>query len=236
MNNLERRQGFYTENREKALKKALELFALAKIQWEKYRDHPLVRAAVEKVNEKVDAARQHPRVVEAERTWNLLSEDPEVAEGARATRRTVVNSAILVSELVPLVGDFPSWGADFAKFVVRSDRHVRTFEEGRAAAREKRVPEPIPPSALDLTPDVSSWIAVGTETITVLRAMTGFIVPMPTHWIEGGLQLKADLPRLRAGVVKARELLAQDRAKRAQDSDLQDAIGAFSVSSEAVTD
>lgn len=234
--NLERRKGFYTKNREKVSKKAVELFAFAKTQWETYRDHPLVRAAMEKVTEKVNLVRQHPRVVEAEQTWNMLSEDPEVAEGARATRRAVVNSAILVSELVPLVGDFPSWGADLAKFVVRTDRKVRTWEEGRAAARERRAPEPIPPSALDLTPDVSSWIAIGTEVIGVLRAMTGFIVPMPTHWIEGGLQLRADWPRLRAGIAKGRELFAQDRAKRAQDAELQTAISVFSVSPEAVTD
>lgn len=53
----------------------------------------------------------------------------------------------------------------------------------------------------DITPDVSKKWAWGSE---VLEPLFGGV--LPTHAIEGGLQLWKDMPRLKEGMVRAKEI------------------------------
>lgn len=53
----------------------------------------------------------------------------------------------------------------------------------------------------DITPDVSKEIAVGSEALEPF-----FGGALPTHAIEGGLQLWKDVPRLKEGMQRAKEI------------------------------
>ena len=120
-------------------------------------------------------------------TWT--TEPPSASrvalERSVVTARTLVNGAISVLDAVPGLGELPSWAADGLKFA-----HIFSKQIG--------VP-------LDLTPDVSKTVAVGTEVMEFTSA--GF---MPTHLVETSLQLRADRKHLQR-LKKARHSAKQYR-------------------------
>lgn len=124
--------------------------------------------------------------------------DPVVAEGARAVVRTAINAAVAVGDLFPGVGLALSGGADLAKAIARAElwarrAYVKNVEGGD--------PRAVKMSSIDLTPDVSLRLAVGSELFECFSA--GFL---PTHAIEGGIQLWHDLPRMRKAYERLRSL------------------------------
>ena len=89
-----------------------------------------------------------------------IAKNPEAKEGIVAAGRLLVNVGISAVDLVPVVGEVVGWTADALKFV----------------------------KPLDLTPDVSKSVAIGTEALEF--AGMGAV---PTHAIETVLQAHADL-------------------------------------------
>ena len=94
---------------------------------------------------------------------------PQVRAGAMGAARLALNTVITAADTVPGVGDVVSWAADAGKF---TGRH----------------------SPFNLTPDVPHWVAIASEE---LESVTGGLAP--THAIETLLQLRSDIPRMRAG-------------------------------------
>lgn len=92
--------------------------------------------------------------------------------GAAALARSVVNISVGVFDaLGPLdygAGDIASWTLDIMKYLKQA-KGMKLF---------------------DSTPDVDWHIAVKTEWLELLGGV------VPTHLIEGGLQLKYDIPRI----------------------------------------
>jgi len=125
-------------------------------------------------------------------------EDPALKEGGEAAFRTFANTLVSVADLFPGVGDAVSWGADIAKVYAR----IKYKKDRVAAIATGKDPEKVQMSKLDLTPDVSVEVAVLTELLEVFSI--GFL---PTHAIEGGMQLYKDWPKLKAAAQRLREMM-----------------------------
>jgi len=130
-------------------------------------------------------------------------EDPVLKEGSEAAFRTVANTLISIADLFPGIGDAASWGADVAKVYSR----IKYKKEQAEAVVAGKDPKKIRMSKLDLTPDVSVEVAVLTELLEFVSI--GFL---PTHAIEGGIQLYADWPKLKKAALKLREMM-QERSE-----------------------
>ena len=140
----------------------------------------------------------------AERSYRRvrrLYEDPVTRKGGEALLRTAVNAGIVAADFYPGVGEVISWGADAAKVLGRTFNFTK----------------------LDLTPDVSSHVAVWTE---ILEFCTGGLAP--THVIESSIQLKADWPRMREGLLRARQIWVKEAIAAKKDTKLQEAVAVFS--------
>ena len=85
-----------------------------------------------------------------------LCRDSKVHDAAKAIMRTAVNIGVSLADTVPVIGDFISWLADSTKVFKATDV---------------------------LTPDVSRWVAWGSE---ALEPLTGGV--LPSHAIETTLQ------------------------------------------------
>ncbi len=127
--------------------------------------------------------------------------DPEVRTAGKAAFRTLANAGITVGEMIPGIGELGSWAADAGKLAASASKRLR---------------------GLDLTPDVSKTIAIGSE--LVLEPVSGGL--LPTHVIEGSLQLRADWPRLKAGYEKVRNIW-QGRQKELASPEVQEAMSVF---------
>jgi len=80
-------------------------------------------------------------------------------------------------------------------------------------------------SKYDLTPDVSKKIAIGSE---VLEAFSAGMAP--SHAIEGVLQLRKDLPRMREGFAKLKEIWTEEQDDYANNrEDIDAAVTIFDV-------
>jgi hypothetical protein len=112
----------------------------------------------------------------------LAQEDHEVHEAMIALLRTCINFLLSFIDLIPFAGEAISWLADLAKL-------IRFFS--------KRIGWNVP---IDLTPDVSLLVAMGTEIPDVL-----FGTAIPSHLVETVLQLKADWPRIQKGLKKIQQ-------------------------------
>lgn len=106
--------------------------------------------------------------------------DPTCRAGGLAGLRTLANTSIAMVDFIPALGDSFSWGADIFKI-----------------ARHWAMSRGTDPKFLDLTPDVSLGIALKTEGFEVLCGVPA------THFIEGGIQAKHDLPRIKTGLRRA---------------------------------
>lgn len=117
----------------------------------------------------------------AERAKRLerVLRDEECRTGLAALLRTITNASITVADVVPVLGEVASWSADACKFIAR-----------RTGLK-----------ALDLSPDVPEWVAYVSEG---LEPMMGGV--FPSHAIETGMQLKADLPRMRLAAERVQKI------------------------------
>lgn len=88
-----------------------------------------------------------------------IAKDPDAKEGFKATGRLFLNLGISAADLIPVVGEAVGWTADALKFVPK----------------------------LDLTPDVSKTVAIGSEALEFMGAGA-----VPTHAIETVFQAAAD--------------------------------------------
>jgi|GEM_PF-2332958 len=152
----------------------------------------------------------------AKELYDLVSEDPDVRTGAEASLRSVLNAALAVADAIPGAGAVGSWGADTAKVWARMKYHR---ERAEAVARGED-PDKVKLSPIDLTPDVRTEVAVGTEVLELIGADM-----IPTHAIEGGLQLRKDWPRIKKGFERLRELLAAHAKPTAQTVEAAAAFG-----------
>lgn len=109
-----------------------------------------------------------------------VAQDPECRKGLEALLRTITNGSISIADMVPGAGDSASWVADGCKFIAR-----RTGI-----------------TILDLTPDVAEWKAYGSE----LGEFVTFGI-FPSHIVESALQLKADIPRIKAAHARAKKIM-----------------------------
>jgi len=148
----------------------------------------------------------------------ILASDPAVREGGEATLRTAINAAIAIADTFPGAGAVGSWGADAAKVWTRYE-HMKKIAE--AAARGEDTSK-VKKSVLDLTPDVSIKVAVGSEALELISADV-----FPTHAIESTMQLKHDWPRIKKAAERAREIFSGEATVKPDEAA---AAAAFDVS------
>jgi hypothetical protein len=80
-------------------------------------------------------------------------------------------------------------------------------------------------SKYDLTPNVSKTIAIGSEAI---EAMTGGVAP--SHAVEGLLQLRHDVPKMREGFAQLKGLWSSEQEDYAgSQGEIGDAMSTFEV-------
>jgi hypothetical protein len=111
-----------------------------------------------------------------------------VKQGAAATARLLINGVIVVTDIFPPT-EAVSWLADLAKMAQRVP-----FIARRVGIN------------LDLTPDVSATIAVGSEVLEIPSG--GFF---PSHGVETLFQLRHDAPRIARGVISAAQIVSEHR-------------------------
>jgi hypothetical protein len=149
-------------------------------------------------------------------------EDPDIPVGAKAAIRTALNAGIAIGDLFPGYGLVLSGGADAAKAVARAEYHAK-----RVYVRwiEKGNPNDVKMSAFDLTPDVKLGWALGSELLEMCAA--GFL---PTHAVEGTMQLYHDWPRMKKAVRRIREIAA---AQARVSAEQKAAMATFGVDANA---
>ena len=113
-----------------------------------------------------------------------ILKDPICYSGTTAGLRTLINTVITLGDFIPLAGDAVSWSADALKVVRRVGQRFG-----------------IDIKFLDLPPDVGLFPAIGSEAFEVVSF--GFF---PSHIIETTMQLKHDLPKIKRGVTRAKEI------------------------------
>lgn len=138
--------------------------------------------------------------------WRLLLGDKEVHGAAAAGARTLANGGIILTEMVPGIGEVFSWGADAWKFFAR------------ATGLNK----------LDLlTPDVSlKWALISEIPDLAMGTL------LPSHLVEFTLQLRADAPRIRKGIERAKAIFGAEReGYRANKEEIDSAMEDFGIES-----
>ena len=133
--------------------------------------------------------------------FKLILSDPELQEGVKAVARTLANAGISAVEWgVPLLGEAGSMGADAAKALAFMVRRLKM---------------------LDLTPDVSKKVAIGSE---LLEPVT--LSLFPSHSLETSLQFKADVPRIVSAMKKLSTVMA-GRQRELSQPQVIEAIDTF---------
>lgn len=115
---------------------------------------------------------------------NHILNDPFCYSGTTAGLRTIINTGITLGDFIPLAGDTVSWSADALKIVRRVGQRFG-----------------IDIKFLDLTPDVGLFPAIGSEAFEFISF--GFF---PSHIVETTMQLKHDLPKMKKGLTRAKEI------------------------------
>lgn len=138
-------------------------------------------------------------------------DDPDIPVGTKAAIRTVLNAGVAIGDFFPGYGLVLSGGADAAKVVAKAE-----YEMKRLYVRwvEKGNPADVKMSSLDLTPDVKLRWALGSELLEFCAA--GFL---PTHAIEGSMQLYHDWPRMKKAVTRIREIAAAQAEVSAREAE-----------------
>ena len=122
------------------------------------------------------------------RTIDQIKKDPEAEATLMAFLRTCTNLGITLADFIPIAGGSLSLGADLAKVLSRIKRFGRVLGV-----------------KLDLTPDVSLWLAGLTEGLEIPTA--GFF---PTHGFETLAQFRHDLPRMKTGLINLVGILSHE--------------------------
>lgn len=124
--------------------------------------------------------------------------DPATKEAFFATLRTLVNIGISIIDLVPGIGELPSWVADAIK--VTKEAKKKNFAN-RIKGNNEKNPDDFW-QKIDPTPDVPVWIALGSE---VGEAVSG--TAFPSHAVESTVQFAGyDLGRITAGLKRLKEI------------------------------
>lgn len=187
--------------------------------------HPERNAAVPPVEGQVTIV----RVLTAKDKWERIKADPAVQAGGQAALRTVANTAISICELVPVVGNVPSWLADIAKVIARTNHKIAIAREHDLAKQEEREPRTIPLSKLDLTPDVSAAVAVASEGLEIIELAVAGLPIVPSHVIETSWQFVKDAPRLIDALNRLLDILLKQSEIVRTDSELTEAAAVFDV-------
>ena len=162
----------------------------------------------------VQALIEKAKVIKAK--LEILADDPAIREGAEASLRTAINTAIAVADMFPGVGMAASWGADAAKVWAR----FKYMEDRAKALAEGKDPSKVKMSPVDLTPDVSVEVALGTELLELVS-----MDMMPTHAIESAMQLKHDLPRIKKAAKKLRDALRTETTVKPDEAAAAETFG-----------
>lgn len=161
--------------------------------------------------------------------WRELAQpyldDPAISEGTKAAIRSFINTGIAIGDMFPGYGLAVSGGADLAKTIARAEYRAK-----RAYVKwvEGGDPNAVKMSVLDLTPDVKLRTALGSELLELCFA--GFL---PSHAIEGGIQLWKDVPRMRKAYERIRAIAAAQAEVSEQE---REAARVFDVDFEDVTE
>lgn len=142
---------------------------------------------------------------------NALFVHEDTQKGAEATLRAVINTGISLADTIPVFGEIASWGADIAK-IVEDFRYKRRRKEAKKRGED---PDLVVREKFNLTPDVPTWVAVGTE---VLEFFTGGF--FPSHAIETTWQLAYDAKDIYRALRAARRVLneAEEQHREAEQA------------------
>ncbi len=145
-------------------------------------------------------------------------DDPDIPVGTKAAIRTVLNAGIAIGDFFPGYGLVLSGSADAAKVLAKAEYKAKRFYVRWV---ERGNPDDVKVSSIDLTPDVKLRWALGSELLEFCAA--GFL---PTHAVEGGMQLYHDWPRMKKAVTRIREIA---RAQAEVSAREKEAMEAFDV-------
>lgn len=116
---------------------------------------------------------QEIAVIQKEEPVITLSKEEILKQGRMALLRTFLNFGVTIVDLIPGIGEAVSLSADFVKLLPFAARRY-----------------------VDLTPDVSFAVALGTELTEI-----PFLGAFPSHGIEFLLQLRHDVPRMKDALI-----------------------------------
>lgn len=131
--------------------------------------------------------------------------DPIAKEAFFALIRTLINVGISVVDLVPGIGELPSWVAD----AIKVTKEAKKKGVQQRSKNEKSESTNDFWQKIDPTPDVPVWIALGSE---ATEAVSGSV--FPSHAIESSVQLIGyDLARITAGLERLKEIWGENKGK-----------------------
>lgn len=131
--------------------------------------------------------------------------DPIAKEAFFALIRTLINVGISVVDLVPGIGELPSWVAD----AIKVSKEAKKKGIQQRSKNEKSEPTNNLWQKIDPTPDVPVWIALGSE---ATEALSGSV--FPSHAIESSVQLIGyDLARITAGLERLKEIWGENKGE-----------------------
>ncbi|MFA6814321.1 MAG: hypothetical protein GX943_04040 [Candidatus Pacebacteria bacterium] len=152
------------------------------------------------------ASREAQRLLSGEK-MRLILKDENCKQALYACLRTFANLGISVADTFPGLGEIPSWTADAIKFLkIARAKNIARKKEGSDGETNQELNNFW--GKIDLSPDVSPWVASGSE---VLEPMTG--TAFPSHIIETTLQLTHDWPRIKEGLRRIKEIMGTQTVK-----------------------
>ena len=160
----------------------------------------------------------------------VMLEDEECKKALYACFRALANLGISVIDFLPgMTGELPSWAADAVKIfkVAKAKNIERKKKEKNTTNGDKASSDKESQNfweKLDPTPDVPIWIASGSEFVEFIPG--GF--PTPTHLVESIIQFKHDLPNIKKGLEKIKEIWGAETVeelKTLADKELNDYQG-----------
>lgn len=173
----------------------------------------MVMSIEEQIGKKESAEQNEEKIPQNERAQYLNSgeklratlNDPITKEAFFALLRTLINVGISVVDLVPGIGELPSWVAD----AIKVTKEAKKKSVLRRSKDDESKSENDFWQKIDPTPDVPVWIALGSE---ATEAVSGSV--FPSHAIESSVQLIGyDLARITAGLERLKEIWGEDKGK-----------------------
>lgn len=128
--------------------------------------------------------------------------DEETKEAFFAFVRLLINVGISAVDLVPGIGELPSWVADGIKTLKEASKI------GKKGAKKKD-PESTFWAKIDPTPDVPLWIALGSESLEIPSGSA-----FPSHAVETVIQAGHDIPKIAKGLKRIKEIYGDKVVKK----------------------